>query len=78
MTLYIDGVLSASTASNNAGYVAMENLASPCWIGAYESFGGTPSIYMQGDDVLTGIDGSEWSAYDVHRFHQLVKGLYGL
>ena len=76
--LYIDGAIVASTPSNNASYVAMENLASPCWIGANEGSGGVPESLMTGDNALIGMDGSEWSAYDVHRFHELAKGLYGL
>lgn len=76
--IYIDGALVASTATNNASYVAMENLASPCWIGAYEGGGGVPDSFMNGDNALTGIDGSEWSAFDAHRFDQLARGIYGL
>lgn len=76
--IYIDGSLVASTATNSASYVAMENLATPLWIGATDSGGGTPAYFMQGDVALSGIDGSEWSAFDVHRFHQLCKGLYGI
>lgn len=76
--IYIDGVVVASTATNSGAYVAMENLATPCWIGASGSTAGTPSAFMQGDNALIGIDGSEWSAYDMHRFHQSCKGLYGI
>lgn len=76
--IYIDGVLVASTASNDASYVAMENTATPARIGMIEGIAGTPGYLYQGNNALTGIDGSEWSAYDVHRFHQLCKGLYGL
>ena len=76
--IYIDGELIASTVTNNGSYVAMENLATPYWIGAYDGPGGNPTNIMAGDNALTGIDGSEWSAMDAHRFHQLARGLYGL
>lgn len=76
MLIYIDGVLVASTATNNANYIAMENTAEPPLIGRY-----TESIdndEFAGDMAFLGIDGAVWDAYDVHRFHQLVKGIYGL
>lgn len=76
--IYIDGGLIASTATNNVSYVAMENLTTPCWIGASKGIGGTPVYFLHGNNALTGMDGSEWSAYDAHRFHQICKGLYGL
>lgn len=76
--LYIDGVLAPSSATNHAQYIAMENLAADCWIGANKGTGGDVVNIVNGDIALTGIDGSEWSAYDVHRFHQLCKGLYGI
>lgn len=76
--IYIDGVEAASAAGNDADYIAMENLATPVWIGARESGAGNPEYFLSGDNALTGIDGSEWSAYDVHRAHELFKGLYGL
>lgn len=75
---YIDGTLAVSTAANSGTYVAIENLATPVLIGAYKASTGTMSGYFKGDNALTGIDGSEWSAFDTHRFHQLCKGLYGL
>lgn len=37
ITLYQDGAVIASTATNAAGYVAMENLAAPVEIGSYET-----------------------------------------
>lgn len=76
--IYIDGALVASTATNNASYVAMENTTSDALIGAKIDSSSIPANFMTGDDALTGMDGSEWSPYDGHRFHQLVKGLYDL
>ena len=76
--IYFDGVEVASTANNNASYVAMENLTAPLLIGTYIGGGGVPVSLINGNIALTGIDGSEWSVFDIHRFHQLCKGLYGI
>ena len=76
--IYLNGLLVASTATNDASYVAMENLSCSCYIGAQKGTDGVPASFNDGDQTLIGIDGSEWSAYDVHRFHQLCKGLYGI
>lgn len=76
--IYVDGSLVSSSATNNASYVAMENLVTPCWIGACRVAGGFPGELIAGDLALIGMDGSEWSAMDVHRFHQLCKGLCGI
>lgn len=76
--IYINGSLVASTATNDASYVAMENSTTSFLIGASVGAAGTKVSLMNGDCALIGIDGSEWSAYDAHRFHQLCKGLYGL
>lgn len=76
--IYVDGAHVASTAVNDASYVAMEDLTVPCWIGARRGSGGASEAFMIGDTAMNGIDGSEWSAMDVHRFHQICKGLYGL
>ena len=76
--IYIDGVLASSTPSNNASYVAMENITTSCRIGCFEGSVGTLDGFFLGDIGCIGIDGSEWSEFDAHRFHQLCKGLYGL
>ena len=76
--IYIDGVVTTSAATNNASYVAMENLTCLTKVGARTESSGLVGSFLLGDNALTGVDGSEWSAYDVHRFHQICKGLYGL
>lgn len=78
ITFYVDGSLVASTASNNGSYVAMENTTAIFIIGGNRGTSGTLDMVYGDDIALNGMDGSEWSAYDVHRFHQLCKGLYGL
>lgn len=78
MGIYVNGVVVASTVSNNASYVAMENLSTLLLIGAETGTDGIKRGFIEGDAALIGVDGSEWSAYDVHRFHQLCKGLYSI
>jgi hypothetical protein len=76
--IYIDGEIVASTATNNASYVAMENLSVSVLINALEGPTGEKIQLGQGDGAMVGIDGSIWSAMNVWRFHQLCKGLYGI
>lgn len=49
ITLYRGGVVFASTASNQATYVAMEDTASPCYIGAQNA---TPNNFMAGSGAF--------------------------
>ncbi|MCK5217614.1 MAG: hypothetical protein KAJ93_07480 [Methanosarcinales archaeon] len=74
--IYIDGALVASTATNNGAYVAMENLATPLWIGGWEQADGTPGDLIQDDFGCLGIDASEWTAAKANRFHQLCLANY--
>ena len=76
--MYIDGILIASTATNNASYVAMENTGTSLLIGTSKDTSGNPDNNFEGNVAMVGMDGSEWSAFDVNRFHQLCKGLYAL
>lgn len=76
ITIYIDGVLVASTATNNANYVAMENLTSPMVIGAHINTSGSYDNHFAGDFGCLGIDANEWTAAKVWRFHQLCLGSY--
>lgn len=76
--IYIDGVVVGSSATNSGTYVAMENQTTSCWIAASKDASGDPTFLYEGDISMVGIDGSEWSAFDVHRFHQLCKGLYSV
>lgn len=76
--IYIDGSLVASSTANSGTYIAMENLTTQCWISSQIISSGAPGYFYCGDTSLFLIDGSEWSAFDVHRFHQLCKGLYAL
>ena len=76
--IYIDGVLVASTATNDVNYVAMENTTASLNLGAYTDSGGNHANFWSNKMSFFGVDGTEHSAYDAHRFHQLMKGLYGL
>lgn len=76
ITIYVDGVAVASTATNNGAYVAMENTATDAWIGAYEGTGGAPTGFFGGDFGCLGIDDAEWAAMTAWRFHQLCLAFY--
>lgn len=76
ITIYIDGALVASTAVNNANYVAMENLATPAYIGAYTAASGNPDAFFDGDFGCLGIDASEWTAADALAFHNICLAYY--
>jgi len=69
--IYIDGVVVASTATNNASYVAMEKLTVPLWIGSWMNSAGQANSFMENDFGCLGIDDAEWSAMTAWRFHQL-------
>lgn len=47
ITLYVDGKVEASTASNDLLYVGMENTNTQPWIGAQEGTGGIPELYWR-------------------------------
>ena len=47
VTLYVDGAVHTSTATNNASYVAMEDQTEPVMMGA-ERAGGTPTQFFNG------------------------------
>lgn len=79
ITIYVDGAVVASTATNDASYVAMENLATPCWIGAYKNTDGVAANFMTGDIGCLFLDkGYVWSAADIWRMHLILKSLYNL
>lgn len=78
ITIYIDGLEVASTATNNGAYVAMENLTVPVWIGANEGTGGTPAAFMTGDFGLQGMDGVEMSAEDAYNFDLIARAYYSV
>lgn len=75
--IYVDGVLVASTATNDGAYVAMENRACLPYIGCFRGTS-VRTQFIRNNFGCIGLDGSEWTSYTVHRFHQLIKGIYGL
>ena len=74
--IYIDGILIASTATNNGSYVAMENLTAQLNIGSLITSGGSQNDFYSSDYGCLGVDGSEWTAAKVWRFHQLCLASY--
>lgn len=75
VTLYQDAVAIASTATNNAGYVAMENLATGVNIGAR---GGTGSLWFSGSLALTLLVPGVLSAASITQIKNEVNAYYGL
>lgn len=73
MECYVDGVLVATTETNNANYVAMENTATLPRIGANND-----GYYFQGNMGMIGIDASLWSAEDVWKAYIKTRGFYNL
>ena len=81
VTLYVDGVVYASTAYNNAGYVAMEDKTEPVMFAAQRS-GGTPSQFFNGQ-IAGGPLGplfvrKELSADEMYALYDLGRAALGL
>ena len=76
--IYIDGSVVASTASNDADYVAMENTVAQPRISAKWDGSGDPADFYDSGIALIGLDGSEWSAIKMNQLWHLTKGLYGV
>ena len=76
ISIYVNGVLVSSAATNSGSYVAMESLASPMFMGAYM----TDIIVnpFDGDVGAVFLDASEWPAEKVWSMWLQVKGKYGL
>ena len=75
MVLYQDGLAIASTASNNASYVAMEGLTAACEIGSQN--GGATS-FLSGSVGLTLVCQKQLSASEVWAIWKLCKSYFAL
>ena len=75
---YVDGAVVASTATNNADYVAMENTVAQPRISARLDSGGNQENFYDSGMAMVGSDGSEWSAAKMNQLWHLTKGLYGV
>jgi len=75
LTMYVDGVVVASTATNNTNYVAMENLATVVRIGAY---GGVASSFGKGDYGKLFITKEALTAAWCWRVFTETRGFYNL
>jgi len=69
--IYVDGVLKASTASNNASYVSMSDQAAKLYIGAIRNINLTVGEYT-GDLSAYFVEGAELSLSDIWKLH--IKG----
>ena len=75
ITLYQDGVVIASTASNNASYVAMENTASTIEIGTFVTH---VASFFRGNIGLLAVCGGALTAQNLLDIKALVNRYYGL
>jgi len=75
-TIYIDGLEVASTASNDASYVAMENMTTPLFIGINIITTGVAGNFLNGDFGIIGIDAVERSASDAWQLWLTILGKY--
>lgn len=71
ITMYVDGVSVASTATNNANYVAMENLAQYVGVGA-DNAGGT---LFANELAAILVDAAEWTAGEVLELYYMTAPL---
>ena len=74
ITFYVDGVAVASTATNDASYVAMENLAATPMIGKQQ----TSTAYFQGDLGRLFVTAEELSAAQVWQLYSKTRGYYNM
>jgi len=72
--IYVDGVVVASTAVNQATYVAMENLTGVLTIGRQ----GTTTGWFAGDMGLVSLWGEELTAAKVWKLYCITRGYYGV
>lgn len=77
ITIYIDGVAIASTASNNANYVAMENLTSSLLVGGRWN-SGVVSLPFQGDMGHIFLTPGVLTADEIWQMYIKTRGYYGL
>jgi len=77
ITLYVDGVSSASTAVNNGAYVAMSDTTATETVGAITGMAGIDNYYL-GDIGVIAVTGELLSAATVWDIYTATRGKYGL
>lgn len=81
ITLYEQGVVKISTATNQPTYVAMENTAAVLGIGARQSAAGPPPTFgnwMQGTIAMAALSGANLTATEHAEITALCKAFYGI
>lgn len=76
VTLYVDGVVVASTATNNGSYVAMEDLTTEVFIGAITDT--NPAAFFAGDMGQIFVTPQALTDAQVWRLYLATRGYYGL
>ena len=74
ITIYQNGVVKTSTATNNASYVAMENLTSPVGLGMY--IPSSPALFFAGSMALAVVCQKALTASEHWAIHQLCQGYF--
>ena len=78
VTFYIDGVSVASTAGNDASYVAMENLTAPVTIGANKNTAGNYTYFSPFDYGRLFISKEALTAAKIWQMYQETRGFYNI
>ena len=78
ITIYVDGVAVASTATNAGAYVAMENLATAPLVGARIGTAGTLANFFAGDMGQVFITKETLSSADIWQMYIQTRGFYNL
>jgi hypothetical protein len=75
ITIYVNGAVAASTATNNVAYVAMENLTQGVALGALSVAGATPFL---GSMAMIALCQTNLSASNHWAIYQLVRSYFGI
>ena len=76
ITIYLDGGLVASTATNDGSYVGMEDTASSVFIGAFTTTTGNPSGFYTGDMGLLGMCVDQYTQNEAGMAYLKQRGSY--
>jgi hypothetical protein len=77
VTIYVDGAVAASTATNDGSYVGMEDTASLVWVGAAQSTAGAAENYWKDDMGAIFMTTDQLTAAQIHQLYLQVRGYMG-
>lgn len=76
ITIYEDGVVQASTATNNGAYVGMRDSGAPFYVGPYEDNGGSLTAYYDGQGCWFGMAKMTFTSYQHWNLQMKINALY--